>query len=152
MRTREAERMPHEHGTGPGRHHRWGPRARRGSSPERWEITARVERVVEPTLLLLLSERPMHGYELLDRLTELMSEGWAIDVGNLYRVLRGLEAEELVRSTWGVGALGPARRVYEITPAGAKLLDQWATALERTRLGIARFLARYRVVRGRNTR
>lgn len=105
---------------------------------------------MEPALLLLLSERPMHGYELLDRLTALMNEGWMIDLGNLYRMLRGLEAEGVVRSTWDVGALGPAKRVYEITLAGTTLLDQWATALERTEIGIARFVARYRELRERN--
>ena len=142
--------MPHDHGMGRGPHHGWGPRARCASSPGRWEVTARVERVVEPALLLLLSERPMHGYELLDRLTALMNEGWMIDLGNLYRVLRGLEAEGVVRSSWDVGAPGPAKRVYEITPAGTTLLDQWATALERTEIGIARFVARYRELRERN--
>jgi DNA-binding PadR family transcriptional regulator len=53
----------------------------------------------------------MHGYELLDRLTGLMNEGWMIDLGKLYRVLRGLEAAGVVRSKWDVGALGPAKRV-----------------------------------------
>jgi len=143
--------MPHEHGMGRGPHHGLPPRVRRGSPPGRCDVTARVERMVEPTVLLLLSERRMHGYELLDRLGTLAEENWAIDLGNLYRALRGLEAEGMVRSQWDIGARGPARRVYEITPDGTVLLDQWARALERTETGIARFLARYREYRGRNT-
>ena len=42
----------------------------------------------------------MHGYELLERLPELTGEEARADVGNLYRILRALEEEEIVRSEW----------------------------------------------------
>ena len=105
-------------------------------------MRARVERFGEPALLLLLREQPAHGYELLEELPGLVG-GERIDMGNLYRVLRGLEDEGFVRSEWVPGVPGPAKRMYELTDAGRRLLDGWADALRENQTLIASFLARY---------
>jgi PadR family transcriptional regulator PadR len=130
--------------TGRVRHHRGHPRSRsrRLVKPGHWHVHARVERFVEPSLLLLLRERPLHGYELLDRLPELGVEG-RIDIGNLYRLLRGLEDEGLVRSEWSADLPGPAKRTYELTTEGRRVLDSWAAGLRRAQSTIAGFLERY---------
>jgi PadR family transcriptional regulator, regulatory protein PadR len=101
-----------------------------------------VERFVEPSLLLLLRERPLHGYELLERLPELGLEG-RVDIGNLYRLLRSLEAEGLVTSEWSAELPGPAKRTYELTPEGRRLLDRWAEALRQAQIDVQSFLDRY---------
>ena len=106
-------------------------------------MRARVERLVEPALLLLLHERPRHGYDLLENIPALVGDGAEVDLGNLYRLLRGLEAEGLVSSQWDVGAPGPARRIYTLTPAGARLLGAWATALRSTGTVITTLLDRF---------
>jgi PadR family transcriptional regulator PadR len=98
---------------------------------------------VEPALLLLLRERPMHGYELLERLPEVTGDGARVDVGNLYRVLRALEEEGIVVSEWSADLPGPAKRTYELTEAGRRLLDRWADALRDAQRVIAGFLERY---------
>jgi PadR family transcriptional regulator len=118
-----------------------GPRSRRYHGG-RWRVLARVERFAEPALLLLLRERPAHGYDLLERLPELTGEQ-RIEMGNLYRLMRALEEEGLVSSEWDGDSAGPARRRYAITPAGGRLLDQWAEALGRSQERTARFLDRY---------
>jgi poly-beta-hydroxybutyrate-responsive repressor len=105
-------------------------------------VHARVERFVEPSLLLLLREGPLHGYELLERIPELGVEG-RVDIGNLYRLLRSLEDEGLVTSEWSAELPGPAKRTYELTPEGRRLLDEWAAALRRSREQIDSFLQRY---------
>jgi poly-beta-hydroxybutyrate-responsive repressor len=110
--------------------------------PGRWGVRARVERFSEPAVLLLLRERPAHGYELLDALPLLTGEA-RVDMGNLYRVLRALEEDGLVRSEWQADAPGPARRTYELTEEGRRLLDEWASALTRSRARIDAFLERY---------
>ncbi len=125
---------------------RRGPRCRAGSGPGGWTVNARVERFAEPGILLLLREGPRHGYELLERLPELSSEAGRIDLGNLYRMLRMLEAEGLVSSEWQTEA-GPPRRVYRLSPSGADLLDGWAGSLRDTRSGIDRFLKIYELGR-----
>ena len=69
--------------------------------------------------------------------------GESIDMGNLYRVLRALEEESLVRSEWHGEGSGPARRSYELTDAGRTLLDSWAVSLGETERRIGAFLERY---------
>ena len=98
--------------------------------PGQWGVRARVERFSEPALLLLLRERPAHGYELLEALPALTGEA-RVDMGNLYRVLRALEEDGLVTSRWEAGEPGPAKRTYELTAEGRRLLDRWAEALTR---------------------
>jgi PadR family transcriptional regulator PadR len=110
--------------------------------PGGWGVRARVERFSEPAVLLLLRERPAHGYELLEALPALTGET-RVDMGNLYRVLRALEEDGLVRSEWEADAPGPARRTYELTADGRRLLDEWASALRRSRARIDAFLERY---------
>ncbi len=102
----------------------------------------RIERFQTPVLLLLLRERHAHGYDLLDRLPELTGDE-RIDVGNLYRVLRALEEQGLVRSEWDESLPGPAKRTYELTEAGGDALDHWAASLVATRTRIDSFLQRY---------
>ncbi len=110
--------------------------------PGHWGVRARVERFSEPALLLLLRERPAHGYELLEQLPALTGEA-RVDMGNLYRVLRALEEDGLVTSRWEAGEPGPAKRTYELTAAGRRLLDVWANALRRSRDRIDTFLDRF---------
>ena len=119
-----------------------GARCRRMVRPGHWGVRARVERFSEPALLLLLRERPTHGYELLEELPAFTGEG-RVDMGNLYRILRALEEDGLVTSQWEAGAPGPAKRTYDLTDEGRRLLDEWAAALRRSRERIDAFLDRY---------
>ena len=116
-------------------------RGRRRGEDGAWRVQARVERFAEPALLLLLAERPTHGYELLERLPELLGEG-RVDVGNLYRFLRALEEDGLVTSEWSADLPGPAKRTYELTPEGRDLLRAWTRSLGELRGGLDGFLAR----------
>ena len=122
-------------------HGRRRTRCRRTDDAGRWAVRARVERFAEPAILLLLSERPAHGYDLLEQLPPLVGE--RVDMGNLYRFLRGLEDDGIVRSQWQDDVPGPSKRVYELTDSGRQLLGQWAAALERARDGISAFLERH---------
>jgi PadR family transcriptional regulator, regulatory protein PadR len=110
--------------------------------PREWEVHARVERFVEPALLLRLREGETHGYDLADALAELAPDD-EVDLGNLYRLLRSLEEEGLVVSRWRDDRPGRAKRTYALTDEGRALLDSWAEALGRAGATIAGFLARY---------
>jgi len=116
---------------------RGGPRSRRRLHSGRWGVNARVERFSEPAVLLLLRERPAHGYELLEQLGDLMGET-RVDMGNLYRVLRALEHDGIVTSEYADG-----KRTYELTESGRALLDQWASSLREAKGVITQFLTRY---------
>jgi len=121
------------------RRSRWRSRNRRRREDGSWAVRARVERFGEPALLRLLSERPTHGYELLERLPELLGEG-RVDVGNLYRVLRALEEDGLVVSEWQAGLAGPTKRTYTLTDDGREALAAWLEALAALRDGLTTFL------------
>jgi PadR family transcriptional regulator PadR len=129
-----------------GPHHRHrgqrGPRTRWLDGTGGWAVRARVERFVEPAVLLLLAERPRHGYELIEELPELVREE-RVDVGNLYRFLRALEEDGILESEWNADLPGPARRTYRLTDTGRGLLARWAEALRGTQTDIAQFLERH---------
>ena len=96
---------------------------------------------LRPCVLLLLREQPAHGYDLLERLRPLGF--FREDPGRLYRALRSLEAEELVRSAWEGSETGPDRRVYELTRAGMEELHRGAKSIDASRRALEAFLGRY---------
>ena len=96
---------------------------------------------LRPCLLLLLREEPAHGYDLLERIQSLGFDG--SDPGGLYRALRTLEKENLVRSVWEPSDNGPDRRTYEITRMGMEELHRHAKAISAGNEAVAGFLSRY---------
>jgi PadR family transcriptional regulator, regulatory protein PadR len=96
----------------------------------------------QPRLLLQLVMKPAHGYELMEALSAAADDP-APDPGTLYRTLRALEEDGLVRSAWETGDSGPARRVYEVTDQGIEYLHAWAASIRGTRAQLDRFLAGY---------
>jgi PadR family transcriptional regulator, regulatory protein PadR len=91
----------------------------------------------------------MHGYELIERLPEVAGDDARVDVGNLYRLLRGLEEEGVVTSEWSAELPGPAKRTYELTDEGRALLDRWAESLREAQGVLSSFLDRYEQGEGR---
>ena len=114
-------------------------RNRRRLPDGNWEVRARVERFGEPALLLLVSDGPTHGYELLERLPPLVSDA-RVDVGNVYRALRAFEEEGLVASEWRADLPGPAKRTYTLTDDGRAVLALWLDSLGALRDGLTTFL------------
>jgi len=108
------------------------------------ECHCKVERVPNftlPRLLLELAKKTSHGYELIERLGQ---EGNATpDPGNFYRMMRSLEEDGLVCSTWDTQNSGPARRVYELTEQGQEFLHAWAATIHQTHQSLGRFLSDY---------
>ena len=96
---------------------------------------------LRPCLLLLLREQTAHGYDLLERLRPLGFN--RDDPGRLYRALRALETDGLVRSVWEKSTSGPDRRMYELTREGMELLHESVSALKATHDILGLFLSRY---------
>ena len=103
-----------------------------GATPRNW-MTA--------VILLLLREWSSYGYDLMERMAAF---GFAaMNPGSLYRVLRQLEKDGMVSSTWDTSGQGPARRVYEITEAGEAYLKLWASGIEQYRTMMNMFFRLY---------
>ena len=65
-----------------------------------------------------------YGYSLRQALAE---RGMPIEEGTLYPLLRRLEAQGLLDSSWQVDS-GPPRRYYELSARGTELFRELSTA------------------------
>ena len=104
--------------------------------------SGRMQGFIQPWLLLLLSEKAAHGYQLTDILNR-NEDTKGIDPGFLYRTILQFEEDGLVKSSWDTEGPGPARRVYEITPDGVEYLIAWVEHIRATRERLGRFLDAY---------
>jgi PadR family transcriptional regulator PadR len=94
-----------------------------------------------PVLLLSLKDWSLHGYKLIQELTRYGFT--SIDQGNVYRTLRQLEKDNLIKSEWDTTTSGPAKRIYSITEAGEAYLSTCTDALEQYQSIINRFFTIY---------
>ena len=120
---------------------RLGPGAGSGCEPRRrW---GRKMRIVEPMMLLLLSQEPLHGYLLVERLAEQFGvEG--LPAQTVYRALQEMETRGWVTADWDLdGAQGPPRRVYQLGTEGRLALDAWSQEIAALRAMLDTFLSRY---------
>jgi len=97
---------------------------------------------VLPAVLLLLSEEPSHGYELVKALRAFRFGD--VDRPAVYRALGQLERDGLVESWSAESKAGQARRVYDLTPGGRHALRAWMGILKEERDALDRVLRRYR--------
>ncbi len=92
-------------------------------------------------LLLILAERPAHGYDMADQLTDLGLG--TVDRGGMYRTLRTMEEDGVVVSGWEPSHNGPLRRSYRLTAQGRAWLEAWAEAVRTGQEFAAVYLRRY---------
>ena len=73
-------------------------------------------------ILLVLSQlrRPMYGYSLVKKLNE---HQIPIDANTLYPLMRRLEGQGLLESSWDTSEAKP-RKYYRITAAGREVLER----------------------------
>ncbi len=75
-------------------------------------------------LLLLLSERPMYGYEIIRELEKRFSGYWKPKTGTIYPALEKLEKNRLVASRIEFREEAPDRKHYALTDKGRDELVQ----------------------------
>ncbi|MFZ5642600.1 MAG: PadR family transcriptional regulator [Bacillota bacterium] len=106
-----------------------------------------VEKLTQPAILLLLAQSEAHGYDLIQRLSQLDFMEGEPDTATVYRNLRRMEQDGLVVSQWQHGESGPARRHYRLTDSGLKLLDEWAQKLEDRMKKLESFILSYKNIK-----
>ncbi len=94
-----------------------------------------------PAVLLLLSEEPSYGYNLVKSLNALRFG--PVDRPSVYRTLAQLERDQLVESWTGPPTAGQERRVYGLTAKGDRALRTWMGVIKEERDALDRVLRRY---------
>ena len=106
-------------------------------------VGGRMSRYLIPAILLLLAEKSSHGYELTERYSELGFTEANFDPGAIYRTLKLLEVEELIKSKWDTEEIGPAKKIYSITPEGIEMLSGWTAHIVKRKKIFEVFIERY---------
>jgi len=96
---------------------------------------------LEMMILRTLKRQPLHGYALVQHIKRTSNDLLQIEEGSLYPALQRLLKEELVKAEWRISSTNRRVRIYKLTPAGAKHLEQEVSRFERMLEGITRVLA-----------
>jgi transcriptional regulator len=96
---------------------------------------------LEMMVLQTLQHQPLHGYALVQHIKRTSNELLQVEEGSLYPALQRMLKEGWVTATWRESASGRRIRVYRITAAGTRHLDDQVSHFERMLEGIRLVLA-----------
>lgn len=88
---------------------------------ESWESDVRRGLLRLLVLAVIKESKSTFGYEIAQSIKKRTAERLIVQDGTLYPLLRRLEDQKMVRSTWDVSGERP-RKYYQITSAGEKQL------------------------------
>ena len=74
-------------------------------------------------ILGLLSQGPLHGYEIKHRFEELLGGTWEVNIGQVYTTFQRLERDHLIQPQGSRGDRG--KLSYAITNEGRRAFDLW---------------------------
>ena len=104
-----------------------------------------LDRYLQPTILAILADGPLHGYAIVERLAASpLLNGCKPDRPGVYRALNTMEDHGVVTHAWMPSENGPAKRLYELTSEGRVCLAKWAGTLDHYREGIAELVGMMR--------
>jgi PadR family transcriptional regulator PadR len=95
---------------------------------------------LEMMILQTLRRSPMHGYALAQIIKRSSDELLQVEEGSLYPALQRMLKSGWLAAEWGVSATNRRVRIYRITAAGRKQLDQQVSSFERMLEGISRVM------------
>ena len=81
--------------------------------------------LLKPYILKLLSEKPMHGFELMEQIFEKTNGMWHPGPAAIYPTLEWLEANSYIESVGKHGKSEKARKQYRITKKGIAALSDY---------------------------
>lgn len=79
-------------------------------------------------VLRALVTGPRHGYGILEWLEGAVAPALLVEEGTLYPALHRLEAEGLIRASWGASANNRRAKFYALTRQGTKRVEADANA------------------------
>ena len=96
---------------------------------------------LELMILHSLRWKPMHGYALVKHIKQVSDELLQVEEGSLYPALQRMLKEGWLDSEAGVSAKGRPTRIYRLTDAGLRHLEEEVVSFEKMFAGITRVLA-----------
>jgi PadR family transcriptional regulator, regulatory protein PadR len=96
---------------------------------------------LELMILKSLSWKPMHGYALAQRLKEISEDYLQIEEGSLYPALQRMLKAGWLETETGVSANNRQVRIFNVTKAGKKHMEQELASVEKMFAGVTRVLA-----------
>ena len=77
---------------------------------------------IQLLILKILYETPVHGYSLIEKVNSFQRGRRPIQPGSLYTILRRMEKDGLLESTWDEESARLNRRIYKLTKSGVQRL------------------------------
>ncbi len=99
-----------------------------------------VQGTLDLLLLKILALEPLHGWAVSQRLKQVSSERLQVSEGSLYPALHKLELGGLITAQWKTSELGRRAKVYSLTRAGRRRLEQETEQWRRVSSAISRVL------------
>ncbi len=96
---------------------------------------------LEMMILQSLRLQPMHGYGLVKHIQQVSDDLLQIEEGSLYPALQRMLREGWVESEAGTSAKGRPTRIYRLTEAGHRHLEEEVSSFEKMFAGISRVMA-----------
>lgn len=96
---------------------------------------------LEMMILQSLRLKPMHGYGLVKHIQQVSDDLLQIEEGSLYPALQRMLREGWLESEAGISTKGRPTRIYRLTSAGRRRLEQELSSYEKMFHGINRVLA-----------
>lgn len=96
---------------------------------------------LELMILQTLHRKPMHGYALAQHIKSVSDDLLQIEEGSLYPALQRMLKAGWLASEMGISSRNRPVRVYRLTAAGEKRLEQETSSFERMFTGIQRVLS-----------
>lgn len=82
---------------------------------------------LEYMVLAMVGDGVNSGYAMRRQMQNMRGGRWSAESGSVYRVLRRLQAVDLVKPVRKVGVPNRERTEYDLTPAGQVLVSKWLT-------------------------
>ncbi|HEY6851153.1 MAG TPA: helix-turn-helix transcriptional regulator [Terracidiphilus sp.] len=96
---------------------------------------------VKLMILKSLSRKPMHGYALAMWLKDISEDYLLIEEGSLYPALQRMLKAGWLETEMGLSARNRPVRIFKVTEAGSKHLEQELASVEKMFAGFTRVLA-----------
>jgi PadR family transcriptional regulator, regulatory protein PadR len=96
---------------------------------------------LEVMILQSLRLKPMHGYGLVKHIRQVSEDLLQVEEGSLYPALQRMLREGWLESEIGTSAKGRPTRIYRLTDAGLRHLEQEVVSVEKMFAGITRVLS-----------